>query len=384
MKNINNIKNIGVLITVLLLSVTLAACGGNSGSSPNAFPTIAPNPAAKLPTGTAGPVAGAQVVFPQDEAPHNDLTEWWYYTGHLNAADGRKYGFEFVIFQSLQSDFPAGYASHFAITDLNDQKFNFDQKQEITSTKPKFGGNAGFNLQVGGWKLQGLNGNDHIQANMSDGKYGLDINLKDLKGVALHGGGEFSYGPSGASYYYSRPLMSLNGTLQVNGQAVAVNGQAWFDHQWGNFVSLAGGWEWFSTQLADQSEIMLYYLRDYNGNLVQAFGSYMPPCSITNPCDPAADKPIKTIELNQQDFDITPTSQWVSPASGITYPGSWHVSIKPKTDVPALDLNYQPVLKNQELDTRQSTGVSYWEGDTAVTGTVSGVGYVELTGYTKK
>ena len=368
-------------MVVLTLAMTLAACGETA--SPVAFPTIAPNPsAAALPVGTAGPVANAKVVFPQDEAPHNDITEWWYYTGHLNAADGRKYGFEFVIFQSNQSDLPTVYASHFAITDLSQQKFAFDQKLQIAAAPVKFGGTSGFNLSIYDWKLQGLNGTDHIQAKMTDGSYALDLNLQDLKGIALHGGGEFSYGPVGASYYYSRPLMSLSGTLSVAGQPVQVTGQAWFDHQWGNFTPLGGGgWEWFSTQLSDQSQIMLYYLRDAQGNLIQSFGSYIPPCSTTNPCQPSSDKPVKTIALEQSDFEIKPTSQWTSPLTGIVYPSSWHVNIKPKAGVPSLDLEYRPRLANQELDTRKSTGVTYWEGAPAIVGAItakpiSGDGYV--------
>lgn len=391
MKNINKF---GILLVVLVLSMTLVACG-ESSTTPDrnkpAFPTIAPNPkAAKLPAGTVGPVVGAKVILPLDEAPHNDITEWWYYTGHLNTTDGRKYGFEFVIFQSNQSDYPTGYASHFAITDLNSSKFTIDQKLQLASQPVKFGGTAGVNLNIYDWKLQALSGTDHIQAKMSDGSYAIDLNLKDQKGVALHGGGEFSYGAAGASYYYSRPRMSVNGTLSVNGQAAQVTGQVWFDHQWGNFMPLGdGGWQWFSTQLSNGSEMMLYYLLDAKNNLLQAFGSYMPPCDATNPCDPTTDQPIKAIELGGSDFEIKPTSQWTSPNLGITYPGSWHVTVKAKTGVPNLDLDYKPRLANQELDTRKSTGQIYWEGDTAITGTangqpISGDGYVELTGFGKK
>lgn len=387
-------KKLGIIIIVLITSGLLAACGDTSTSKYNAnqpaFPTIAPNPsAASLPTGTAGPVPNAKVTFPLDEAPHNDLTEWWYYTGHLQTNNGKKYGFEFVIFQSLQGTQLGGYASHFAITDLDNQTFNFDQKLQVVQQPVPTGGDSGFNLNLQGWKLSGLDGNDHIQAAMTNGKYALDINLKDQKGIALHGGGEFSYGPTGASYYYSRPLMSLSGSLTANGSTANVTGQAWFDHQWGNFAPLGGGgWEWFSTQLSDQSEIMLYYLRDSTGKLIQAFGSYMPPCSNANPCDPQQDKPIQTLEIDPHNLNITSTGQWTSPTTNVTYPSGWHVTIKGQTGVPALDLNYQPLLKNQELDTKQTTGVSYWEGAVSINGTsnnqsVGGEGYVELTGYTK-
>ena len=375
------------LALLLACSILLAACG-DATPTRETFPTPSPNPNTSKIVAAAppGPVANAKLDFPQDEAPHNVITEWWYYTGHLTTDDGQQYGFEYVIFQGIRGDLPPGYVSHFAVTDLGKQNFKFDQKI-LASTRPiQFGSTTGFNLNVGEWTMQGLNGTDKLKARMNDGTYGLDLTAKDTKGLVLHGSGLFSYGAAGSSYYYSRPRMAVSGTLTVGTQTKTVKeGLAWFDHQWGNFIPLSGGWDWFSLQLSDNTELMVYYLRDDKNNVLDVFGSYVPACDAS--CDPASDKRVKGIDLRREDFVIKPTGQWTSPNNGGVYPSGWNVQVKSK-DAPALDLNVKPVLPNQELLTRNTTGVTYWEGACTVSGTragqpITGQSYVELTGYAK-
>jgi len=361
---------------------SLVACGT---TTTEAFPTPALTTAdTRLPMSTPGPVPGAVVKFPEDEAPHNAITEWWYYTGHLETADGERYGLEYTIFQGSRADFPLGYAVHFAVIDAQQKTFAVDQATSFASN-PIFGGTNGFNLQVNDWSLQGANGTDTMRATMHDGTYAIDLTARDVVGPTLEGGGQFSYGPGGSSYYYSRTRMVPSGTLTVHGVAKQVTGGAlWFDHQWGNFLPTAGGWDWFSTQLDDNTAIMIYNLRDAKGNILQTFGEYVPGCNGT--CSPT--KPTRTQELDRGQFTITPVGTWVSPTTGITYPSGWHIQIRASGDVPAMDLTYTPVIPNAELDTRQTTSVVYWEGDTHITGTkggapITGSGYVELTGYDK-
>lgn len=375
-----------VLVSLALLSLLLVACG--ESATREAFPSPSANPAAgQLPNLTPGPVPNTKVTFPEDEAPHDNLTEWWYYTGHFNTTDGGQYGFEYVIFQGIRANFPVGYVSHFAITDLTNKTFKYDQKLLASPQKVVFGGKNGFNMALDNWTMQGLAGSDHLKANMSDGSFGIDFNAKDVKGMVLHGGGQFSYGPAGASYYYSRPRMNISGTLFVGGQAKEVkDGNIWFDHQWGNFISLGGGWDWFSLYLDDNTEMMIYYLRDDKGNLFDVFGSYIPACN--GACDLGGDKPARSIDMHRTDFTITPTGQWTSPHNGGVYPSGWNVTIQAK-NVPALDLKISPDVLDQELDTHKTTGNTYWEGASQVSGTksgqpIKGQAYVELTGYAKK
>lgn len=374
-----------LLVSLMLTALLLAACGDSA--SGEAFPTPAPKTeAGQIQAGTPGPVAGATVKFPQDEAPHNDLTEWWYYTGHLTTTDGAKYGFEYVIFQANRSNLPTGYVSHFAITDLGQQSFKYDQVILAAPSTAAKGGTSGFNLAAGNWTMQGLNGTDKLKAVMKDNAYGIDLTLQDQKGPVLHGTGEFSYGAAGFSYYYSRPHMTVTGQLQVNGQSKTIqDGLAWFDHQWGNFITLAGGWDWFSLHLSDNTELMVYYLRDDQNKVVDVFGTYVPDC--TAPCETQSNKPVKVVELHREAFDISQTARWTSPKTGGDYPAGWNIKVKAQ-GMPALDLNLKPAIADQELDTTSTTGVIYWEGANVVTGTkdgqpLTGQAYVELTGYAK-
>lgn len=315
------------------------------------------------------------VRFPQDEAPHRDLTEWWYYTGHLNAVtpDGQThhYGFELVFFQALRSDYPAVYPAHFAITDLTRGEFHYDQRRLVEPNAVISNGTSstGFNISVGDWSMRGLNGLDHLQASM-DG-YTITLDLSGLKPPTLHNGnGLIPYGPGGFSYYYSRTRMAVTGTLLDHAQKLQVTGEAWMDHQWGNFLTLGGGgWDWFSIQLNDQSEMMLYLLRDASGNITSTYADYVGP-----------DGQNLQIPSNALHFDVL--DHWTSPTTGIVYPSGWHLAINDPHLQAALTL--QPELKNQELVVTQSTGNTYWEGAVSIQGqsggqAVQGEGYVELT-----
>ena len=369
----------------LFLCIALVACGGTT----EAFPTPRPiTDAATIPASTAGPVAGTVIRFPADEAPHPVITEWWYYTGHVETADGGRYGIEFVVFQGSRADFPIGYAAHFAVIDAQTHAFTFDQDATV-ARDVRFGGSDGFDLRVNDWTMRGRGGADLLNARMKNGAYAIALTATDTKGPVLEGGGQFSYGPGGSSYYYSRTRMAPSGTITVGASVKQITGGAlWFDHQWGNFLPTNGGWDWFSTQLDDRTEMMIYHLRDAQGNILQTFGEYIPASASRSGGGVSADTPVRAIELSPDQFQITALGRWTSLTTGVTYPSGWRVTIAAKGDVPAMDLTYAPVIPNAELDTRGSTSTLYWEGDTRITGTkagapITGSGYVELTGYDK-
>jgi len=304
------------------------------------------------------------IEFPRDEAPHDNLTEWWYYTGHLFAADGTRYGFEFVIFQAVRGTLPVGYVAHLAVTDPAHGRF---WHAERTSIGSQIGRQDALALDVSGWQLQGALGQDHIRA-LGD-EYGLDLRLVATKPPALHAGiGWFSFGPAGDSYYYSRTRLAVEGTLHVGGESLPVQGQAWMDHQWGDFLVL-GGWDWFSIQLDDQTELMLIYTRLPDGTPGFSFATHI-----------AADG--TTTDLPLADVTVEPLGSWTSPHTGATYPSGWHVTVAPY----ALDLTLHPTLRDQELQSLSTTGIAYWEGQVEIAGQqaaapIAGLGYVELVGY---
>lgn len=366
----------GTLLTrcvplLCLLALLLAACG-----VPGVPATDATLPGVQA---ASSPRALPPVRFPQDEAPHRDLTEWWYYTGHLNAVtpDGQThhYGFELVFFQALRSDYPPFYPAHFAISDITRGEFHYDQRQliEPRAVIPNGSSTAGFNIHVGNWSMRGLDGQDHVQASMQN--YAINLDLRGLKPATLHNGnGLITYGLGGFSYYYSRTRMAATGTLLDHGQTLQVSGDAWMDHQWGNFLTLGGGgWDWYSIQLNDRSELMIYLIRDASGNPISTYTGYIQPDG-------------QSLILPAQALHTAVLDHWTSSVTGITYPSGWQLTINDPHLQASLTL--QPELKNQELVATQSTGNIYWEGAVSIQGQsgghdIQGEGYVELTGYHK-
>jgi predicted secreted hydrolase len=162
----------------------------------------------------------------------------------------------------------------------------------------------------------------------------------------------------------------VQGTILDHGVSTAVTGDAWKDRQWGNFiVTPGGGWDWYSLQLTDGSELMLFVLRDVLGQASPSYGTLVHPDGTTESLAPG------TIRANA-------LGSWTSPATKTTYPSGWSLAA-PDRD---LRLTLEPVLSDQELDTRSSTGQIYWEGEVSIVGQsrgkpIAGKGYVELTGY---
>jgi predicted secreted hydrolase len=146
------------------------------------------------------------------------------------------------------------------------------------------------------------------------------------------------------------------------------------DHEFGSgdLGDDIAGWDWFSIQLADKTELMLYRLRRSDGTVA--------PVSSGTAILPDG----RTRHLSATDIQVDVLDHWASRSSGGRYPSRWRVA------VPALDisLDLRPLLADQELATSRSTQVTYWEGAVEVSGRlrgapVSGQGYVELTGYAK-
>ena len=200
------------------------------------------------------------------------------------------------------------------------------------SVIPPSGSRSGFDLALGGWSMRGLNGQDQLAAATSD--YAIAFQLRATKPPVLQGqNGLITYGSAGFSYYYSRTRMQLSGTLTDHGQTLHITGQAWMDHQWGDFVSLLGsGWDWYSIQLANDTEYMLYIIRDSNKRPVATVGTYVDANGDFSPI-PAGDIQAQAV------------STWTSPHTGAVYPSGWKVEIVGQH----LSLTLTPQLLDQEL-----------------------------------
>jgi len=342
---------LGGLIGLVLL---LAACAR----------AVAPLPVVPA----ASPTPPPPIDLPRDAGPHDALTEWWYVTGHLQDAAGRAYGFEFTIFQVRRQDAPAGYLAHFAVSDVTGQRFS--HQAHARQGEPL----AGFPLDVDGWTLATDAAGDLIDAAMQPGPgadppFRLHLRLQDQKPPVLHHGGYLDLGPGGGSYYYSRPRLGVTGELQAaDGPAQAVSGQAWMDHQWGNFVITSRVvWDWYSLQLDDRTELMLYVLRGPDEAASAVYGTYV-----------LADG--RGQDLAPGSVQVRATGSWSSPHTGATYPSGWQLTLP---DGRVLRLESQ--LADQELyfPAAQVATPAYWEGAVTITGDATGEGYVELTGYAR-
>ena len=340
---------------LLFLCMFLSACGGGGEVNPGG---VAP-----LPRSSHAPTVPDHVTLPADDRLHDNLTEWLYYTGHTEHADGGAYGFELVVFQGRRAGTPPAYAAHFAITDNVRGTFQFAEKTTVANLPQPA---AGFDVNMDGWRMTGENGHDHLTAQM-DG-YSIDLSLQSEKPPVAHAGkGLISFGPAGDSYYYSRTRLATTGVVVDHGRDMNVTGLSWMDHQWGDFISAGGGWDWFSLQLDDDSELMLFILRDAAGKPAGSYGTRVRPNG-------------EAEVLDASTFSTAALGSWTSPRSGITYPSGWTIHAGDTI------LTLTPTVKDQELRTTTSTGVIYWEGDVAIRGEqsgrpLSGQGYTELVGY---
>ena len=327
---------------------------------------------------------GWNYEWPRDHAAHRDFkTEWWYFTGNLRAADGRRFGYQVTFFrQGIRAPGERAAAKsrfvvddlkfgHFTVTDVTAGAFHFSQQ----ILRGAFG-EAGFDdasrlAWLGDWSLsKGDDGTMKLRA--SEGGRVLELNLENTKPWAVHGEDGVSIKaaePGHASHYYSATRMRSRGTLQIDGRTIPVEGESWFDHEWATNQLAPGqsGWDWFSVQFDDGTELMIYQLRKKDGTVDGASsGSFID-----------ADGRVRHLRLDE--LQLKPTRFWQSPKTGGKYPVGWQLA------VPSLGIAVEVTtpVDSQEL---ALSPIAYWEGMIDVRGKragrpVSGHGYLELTGY---
>ncbi len=306
-------------------------------------------------------VPETDIRLPADEAPHRVASEWWYYTGHLWNEDGKRYGFEVSFFQIYFGAQP-GYAGHFALSDP--ETGNHVYEQNVVAPPEGF---DKLDIDIGEWNIKS-NGDTHLLSTSME-NIALDIECTATKPPSFHGDrGLIEMGGGKLSYYYSLARMQVSGTLVIDGTAQTVTGTAWHDHQWGDFdVFLSNGWDWFSLQLDDNTEIMLFFLHFKDGGTEMTGGTFI-------------DEQGCQFAISQ--YDLQSLRTWQSPHTDAIYPLDWTLSL-PEQDI---ELSINATFDDQELDCRQTTFNVYWEGEVTVSGTrkgqaVQGLGFVELAGY---
>ena len=321
-------------------------------------------------------VAGHRFAFPHDWFNHEDFrTEWWYYTGNVATQKGHRYGFELVFFRQAQRRGESGnrsawrvddlYLAHLALTDITGKRFTYYERLNRTGPGIAGASEAEHRIWNGNWSAV-WNGEDQTLQATAEG-IRLQLELRPLQPVVVHGVNGVSQKAEGAgkaSYYISLPRLEAKGG--INGQAV--QGTAWMDHEWFTHQLTAEqqGWDWFSAQLADGTELMLFQLRHKDGGIDRySAGTFI-------------DRDGKATHLSRNDFSLQPEAFWTSPKTKARYPVRWRVQA-PKLRI---DIECEAAIPNQEL-VGEHGGPTYWEGAVGYRGNRQGAGYLEMTGYDK-
>jgi len=328
------------------------------------------------------------VELPRDLYAHREAqTEWWYYTGHAETQSGRRFGFELVFFKRRTDLDRFGvvplrllanplYLAHFAVTDESRAQFRYDHRKSANGPfdAPAEASASRYLLRLGDWTVREAHGLHLLRATLG-GDLVFEAALKPAKPAALNGhqGRGVSFKDEGeASRYFSYTRMKAEGHITWNGETESFAGSAWMDREFGTWRTTRNqkGWDWFSLQLSTGAELMVYHIRDAadrpssfsSGTFVDAEG--------------------RATHLSRADFSLEATDHWKSPHTGATYPSGWRLRV-PRFDI---DVAVTPTLRDQELDTRGTTMIVYWEGSCDVRGRhgdadAEGRGYVELVGY---
>ena len=378
---------------VVCVALLLASSACSDGTGVSATATAAPLSGVRYLADTASTDGFARATqstrfsFPLDHAPHTGYrTEWWYFTGNLSDANEARYGFELTFFRVQLTPGTAVresalatnevWMAHLAVTDIARQEFQtaerlsrgavditgFTTRQSIDTEVSRVGVED-FLIEFVG---------DSVTLSASDTGFGIALTLTGLDRIVLQGdNGLDAKGsePGNASYYFSAPRLSVTGQIQSAGtNPVAVSGSAWMDREWSTSALSPeiAGWDWFALQLDDGSDLMFYRLRGHDDSTSEFSGG-----SLT-------DSAGNSVRLTASDVELIPMRNWISPATRVSYPVSWHLRV-PDLDI---ELEIEALLDKQELD----LSVRYWEGAVAVSGNhadspVAGVGYLELAGY---
>jgi predicted secreted hydrolase len=328
-------------------------------------------------TGFARAITPRTFEFPADHGPHPEYAlEWWYYTGNLQADDGRQFGYQLTFFRrSLTPTEPAdqspwrtnqAYLAHFAVTDVANNRFYATAAAQRGGSIGLAGATADpYRIFVKDWSAEGTGEQPRLRAAQQN--VAIDLQLRSLKAPTLQGeqaNGLSQKGaePGNASYYYSLTRMATEGVVTIDGQPINVSGLSWMDHEFGTSSLGEGqtGWDWFGLHLDDGRDLMWGQLRRQDGTIDVGQGS------ITD-----EDGTVTTLRRGEVEVEVL--EQWRSPHTGAEYPSRWQISI-PKAQ---MQLVVEPLINDQELN----VGLTYWEGAVRISGTTSGFGYVELTGY---
>jgi len=346
----------------------------------------------QLPEGFARATRPGAISLPADHGPHPRFqSEWWYFTGHLDeVADAaspngdRRFGFQLTFFrfatvaEPLQRESAWAsnqlYMAHFAVTEIGPRRHRVAERFSRGAAGLAGAQAEPFEVWLDDWRAVSL-GDSFLPLRLDarDGDLRLALRVEPGKPPVLQGEDGLSRKgpePGNASYYYSYTRLPVQGEISLDGETVAVGGEAWLDREWSSSSLGSGvqGWDWFGLQLDDGRELMLYSLRDESGN----------PTGFSAATLVAADGTAEHFSVDA--FELAPQRRWRSLDTGVSWPVDWHLRLPSA----GLELDVRALVDDQE----QRVAVLYWEGAVEVldpsAGGRIGRGYLEMTGYAER
>jgi predicted secreted hydrolase len=322
-------------------------------------------------------VAGYALVFPRDHGSHPDFrTEWWYITGWVRDTQGNDYGVQITFFRNrprVQEDNPSRFAprqllfAHAALADARHGRLRHDQRAAREGNGVAEAAQGNTRVRIDDWSL--TREGERYEARVASREFSFELEFHPTQPLLLQGEQGFSRkGPGAldASYYYSIPQLAVAGQIALGGRLWSVTGNAWLDHEWSShyLARTARGWDWAGVNLDDGAALMAFRMRDKDGGVLWASGTYR-------------DKAGRVRTFRPAEIAFEPLRQWRSTRTETSYPAAMRVRTGERT----FDLD--PLMDDQELDARASVGTIYWEGAVRAMrdGRRAGAGYLELTGY---
>ena len=322
-------------------------------------------------------VPNARLHFPRDAGAHpGHRIEWWYVTGQLRSASSAALGFQVTFFRVRNPDAEHNESrfsprqllfAHAAYADPRLGRLLHDQRSSRVLPPLVEAGTADTQVRLEDWHLRRAGAAYVTRVATAD--FTLELTLQPTQPVMLQGDAGFSRkGPlaAHASYYYSEPQLRVTGRVTAQGRSEAVEGTAWLDHEWSSELLTEGasGWDWLGVNLDDGGALMAFRIRGKDGATLWASATRRERGGAT-----------RTVAASAVQFNVR--RQWRSSRTGTSYPVEMEVRVEGQS------WQVEPLMDDQELDARASTGTLYWEGAVRVRDASgrAGRGYLELTGY---